>query len=127
MRMRTWSFLIPTAAVFLSGCALLSSSDSREYEAVGPEGEKRYLVSYNPHGLEPIVDQRRKSAMNKVRERCGNDYEIVSEEEKEAGRDSGRTVDSVGTETLMYIEFRCTDETSDTPEKTGADASAGES
>lgn len=91
-----------------TGCETLSSGDSREYESIDENGETIHIVSYNPHGLNVVVDQRRKSAELRMRNRCGSDnYKILKEEISPSGRDEGRTVDSIGVDTLMYIEYQC--------------------
>lgn len=102
-------------ALMVEGCETvsdsLSSTGSHEYEGEKVDGQETKIVRYNPHGLDALVEQRRKSALKKVEEDCnGQDsYEIISEEISESGRDRGQTIDTFGTDTLMYIEYRCKD------------------
>lgn len=92
------------------GCATIESdSEISEY---GPRtaGElKTGRASYNPNGLQEIVEGRRNSALKKIYKFCGdtNDYKITGEEtyKKEALTEDSLAI--AGANEVRVLSFAC--------------------
>ncbi len=94
----------------LAGCATIESDS--EISNYGPRtaGElKTGRASYNPNGLEEIVNGRRNSALKKIYKFCGdtNDYNITSEEtyKKEALNEDSLAI--AGASEVRVLSFAC--------------------
>jgi hypothetical protein len=105
--------LIVGIAIVVSclGCATLESdSEISSYGPNTPGTAKSGRVSYNPNGLEEIVEARRNSALKKIYKFCGNSNEYKLTDEKTQSKDAlnGDSLAVAGANEVRVISFTCT-------------------
>lgn len=97
--------------VLVTGCASrISGPDASPYAPAEEltAGPREGMVAYNPHGAKDLVDMRRKDALKKMYEACGNSnqYKIESETlQKHDEKDS--SLANLGAYEVIVIKFRC--------------------
>ena len=94
----------------VNGCATLESDS--EISAYGPESgadEKSGRASYNPTGLEELVNGRRNSALKKIYKFCGdtNAYKITSEKTVDKESLNGDSLAIAGANQVQVLNFTC--------------------
>ena len=94
-----------------SGCAsMVSGPDASPYAPALADSNKprEGIVTYNPNGLKELVDLRRKDALKKMYEACGesNRYKIESETRRKP-KESDSSLANAGADEVLELKFRC--------------------
>lgn len=100
-----------TLLALTSACAsMVSGPDASPYAPATADKNKvrEGVVTYNPNGLKEIVDMRRKDALKKMYEACGdsNHYKIESETLKQL-EEGDSSLANLGANQVMELKFRC--------------------
>lgn len=105
------------STLYLAGLMLLTMSCATSLNGPDPapyapansvDGVKTGAVSYNPHGLTELVEMRRKDALKRMYDACGqsNQYEIVSETMEKATDNNG-SLANLGATEVKVLRYRC--------------------
>lgn len=92
---------------FALSCSTLGFNEGTLKET-SSGGTRSAVVSYNPEGVESLIENRRKSSFKKMEEFCGvKKYKISKEETVAVDPTEGEDLATLGASKLRQIHFVC--------------------